>query len=371
MSKNTANELPHPDYILLGAVIILVILGVIILASISSSLSFERFESTSYYLRHQIIFGILPGVVFAFFAFRVSMIFLKKIIIALLVINLLLMGLVFLPKIGLSFGGAARWITLGPILIQPSEFLKVTFSIYLASWLATRTLKKREWGNTLFAFLIITGILSLLLILQPDIGTLVIIVTTSVIMYFLADTPVWHTVLILLIGAFALFLLIKFEPYRANRFLVFLKPETDPMGMGYQIKQALISVGSGGIFGRGLGMSRQKFGFVPQTMTDSIFAIFSEEAGFIGDFILIIVFLVIFWRGFKIANHATDKFSRILALAITFWVTLQAFINIGSMIGMLPLTGVPLPFISYGGSHLITELFGMGILLNISRYSTI
>ena len=159
----------------------------------------------------------------------------------------------------------------------------------------------------------------------------------------------------------------KIAPYRAARLLVFLNPETDPMGMGYQLKQALIAVGSGGIFGLGLGMSVQKFGFLPQSMADSIFAIFSEETGFIGSLILIFLFLIFFWRGFKIAKKSMDQFSKLAALGISCWIILQALINIGSMIGIIPLTGVPLPFLSYGGSALVTELIGVGILLNISK----
>lgn len=161
--------------------------------------------------------------------------------------------------------------------------------------------------------------------------------------------------------------LIKLAPYRAARLLVFLKPEIDPMGIGYQIKQALIAVGSGGISGLGLGMSQQRLGFLPQSISDSIFAILAEETGFIGCLILIFLFLIFLWRGFEIAKVSQNKFSQLAALGITSWITLQALTNIGSMIGILPLTGIPLPFISYGGSALVSELAGVGILLNISK----
>jgi len=164
-----------------------------------------------------------------------------------------------------------------------------------------------------------------------------------------------------------LFSLIKLAPYRAARLLVFLKPETDPMGMGYQIKQALIAIGSGGIFGLGLGTSGQRLGFLPQSMADSIFAIMAEETGFVGGLILIALFLVFLWRGFKIGKSSQNKFSQLLAVGISSWIVIQAFINIGSMVGILPLTGIPLPFISYGGSALVSELIGVGILLNISK----
>lgn len=356
-----------PDLALVAVTIILIVLGVLILTSISASLSFERFDNTYYYLKHQFLVGILPGILLGFLAFLIPLEFFKKNIIFFLLISILLLGLVFIPKIGISLGGANRWIKIGPILIQPSEFLKITFLVYLASWLATRTHPQKEWEQTLIAFLIIIAVLSTFLVFQPDIGTLIIIIGFSVIMYFLSDTPLWHSALIILIGIVALVILMKVAPYRAARILVFLNPDADPMGIGYQVKQALITVGSGGVSGVGLGMSRQKFGFLPQTMSDSIFAIFAEETGLIGSLILILFFLFFIWRGFKIVRASEDKFQKILAAGIVSWISLQAFVNIGSMTGLLPLTGIPLPFISYGGSHLLIEFVGVGILLHISK----
>jgi len=228
----------------------------------------------------------------------------------------------------------------------------------------------KGFGQTLLAFLIAIGVISLLLAFQPDISTLGAIILVGVLVYFLAGTPLWHSILIILAGAGSLLTLIKLAPYRAARLLVFFEPGTDPMGIGYQIKQALIAIGSGGIFGLGLGlgMFRQKLWLLPQSLSDSIFAIFAEEGGFIGNAILIFLFLIFLWRGFKIAKLREDKFSQLAALGLTVWICLQGFTNIGSMIGILPLTGIPLPFISYGGSALITELVGIGILLNISKH---
>jgi len=361
MVKRTDN----PDYILLGVIIILLVLGILILASVSASFSQEKFGTPYYFLKRQILWIIL-GIILAFLVFRISLDFLKKLAPILLLINLILLAMVFLPGIGTKFGGAERWITLGFISFQPSEFLKLTFILYLAAWLANKSFHKNQ---TLIAFLIIMGIISFLLISQPDISTLGVILISGILIYFLANTPLWHSLLMFLISSGFFLTLIKIAPYRAERLLVFLKPETDPMGIGYQIKQALIAIGSGGILGFGLGMSRQKFGFLPGSISDSIFAIFSEETGFIGGLILISLFLIFLWRGFKIAKQSKDKFSQLTALGITSWITIQAFVNIGVMIGVLPLTGIPLPFISYGGSALITEMIGIGILLNISRHS--
>jgi len=390
-----------PDYILIIVTVILIILGIIILANVSAPLSLERFGTTYYFLNHQLLFGLLPGLILAFLAFRIRLDFLKKWVPLLLLINLILLAMVYLPGLGVEFRGAARWINLGPISFQPSEFLKLTFILYLAAWLASPvrnqkfsngtnridsekpSRKQLRWGHSqtrylpeaggwwggcsLLTFLIVIGMISLLLIFQPDISTLGIIILVAGLMYFLAKTPLWQSFLIIFIIATFLFSLIKLAPYRAARFLVFFDPAVDPMGIGYQIKQALIAVGSGGISGLGLGMSQMKFGFLPQSIADSIFAIFAEETGFIGSTLLIFLFLVFFWRGFRIGKLSQDKFSQLTAWGVTAWICLQSFINIGAMIEVLPLTGIPLPFISYGGSALVAELVGVGILLNILR----
>jgi cell division protein FtsW len=363
----------NPDYILLGVVIILIILGIVILASVSASFSFKKFGNTYYFLTHQILFGLLPGLILGFLAYRINLALLKKWAPVLLLITLALMIMVFLPTIGSTEYTAARWIGFGSFSFQPAELLKLTFILYLASWLVSRiekitSIKKpSEFSQTLIAFFMVISIISLLLFFQSDISTLGVIILVAALMYFLINTPLWHSILIILIGAGGLFSLIKLAPYRVNRLLVFFNPDLDPMGIGYQAKQALITVGSGGLGGVGLGMSTQKLGFLPQTISDSIFAVFAEETGFIGGLILISLFLIFLLRGFKIAKESQDKFSQLTALGITSWIVFQSFVNIGAMIGLLPLTGIPLPFISYGGSALITELIGVGILLNISR----
>ena len=377
MQKSIVRNPLHPfDYILAGVIMILLILGILILSSVSATLSQERFGTTFYFLKHQFFFGLIPGIILAFLFFKIKLAVLKKWSPVLLLINLGLVGMVFLPKIGAGAGGAARWISVGMISFQPSEFLKLTFILYLATWLGSRdkktisSKKPKGFGETLIAFLIIIGIISSFLIFQPDISTLGIIVLVAALMYFISNTPLWHSVLIFLATSGGLLTLIRIAPYRANRLLVFLNPLLDPMGKGYQMKQTLITVGSGGISGLGLGMSLQKFGFLPQSMSDTIFAIFAEETGFIGSLILIFLFLIFLWRGFKIGKSAQDNFFQLTALGISSWIVLQGFINIGAMIGILPLTGIPLPFISYGGSHLTAEMIGIGILLNISRYKT-
>ncbi|KPJ55092.1 hypothetical protein AMJ49_07255 [Parcubacteria bacterium DG_74_2] len=374
----------HPDYILLGIIIVLITLGIIILAGISAPLSQERFGNSSYFLIHQIKYGIIPGIIFGFLAYKISLSFLKKWSLALLFLNLIFLGLVFLPGIGTNVWGASRWIDLGFISFQPSEFLKVSFIIYLAAWLSradiirTKSEKKfsriktpqssfKGLNKTLIPFLLIIVLIGLFLIKQPDVSTLGIIVSVAVLMYFSIGTPLWHSVFIILAGLSTLLFLIKTAPYRFNRILALFKPEIDPMGISYQIKQSLIAIGSGGIFGLGLGMSYQKFGFLPQLMSDSIFSIYAEETGFIGSSFLILLFLLLFWQGYKLFKKRSDEFSRLLTLGICSWISIQALVHIGSMIAIFPLTGIPLPFISYGGSHLLAEMIGAGILLNISK----
>jgi len=363
----------HFDYILAIVVAILVILGILVLASVSATFSQEKFGRTTYYLFHQMIYGLALGIVLGFIAFKIKLSILKKWAWLFILINLIFMVLVFIPGLGIVAGGAPRWMNLGFVSFQPSEFLKLTFIFYLSAWLASRTKKKsfkktkKELKFTLIPFLIIIGIITILLTKQSDVSTLGIIILVAALMYFSASTPLWHSILIILISLGGFLALVKIAPYRMMRFRIFLGSVKDPMGMGYQIKQALIAIGSGGILGLGLGMSSQQFGFIPQTMSDSIFAIFAEETGFIGSLILIFLFLVLFWRGFRISKRSSDKFSQLFAIGISSWICIQAFINIGAMIGILPLTGIPLPFISYGGSHMVAELIGVGILLNISK----
>ncbi len=358
------------DRFFLGISIFLILTGIAILASVSAILSQERTGEPTYYLFHQLLYGFLAGGILGIAAFKIPLDFLKKKSLFFVLGALILMILVFIPQTSMRAGGAPRWVNLGFITFQPSEFLKLAFIIYLAGWLETRTKPKREKRNlkfTLLPFLVILGLLTLFLIMQSDLSTLGVVFIVALLMYFSSGTPLWHSILIFLLGAGGLVFAIKMVPYRMRRFLVFLNPNLDPMGMGYQIKQALIAVGSGGIFGVGLGMSLQKFGYLPQSMSDSIFAIFAEETGLLGSSLLIVLFLVFLWRGLEIAKNSKDKFSKLAVLGITSWICIQAFINIGAMIGVLPLTGIPLPFVSYGGSHIVVEMIGIGIILNISK----
>ncbi len=350
------------------------------LALLSAPASLQKFGNTNYYLFHQLLFGLLPAIILGFAAYKISLNFLKKYAFWLVLFNLLTLFLVFLPKIGVKIGGASRWLGFGNLTLQPSEFLKITAILYLSAWIASRLSEakagdwksnaKKGYHNIIYIFvpfIIFLGLITTALYLQRDASTLGIITITLLALYFSAKTPLWHTLLIVAAGASSLLFMIKFEPYRLDRWLIFLHPDADPMGKGFQLRQSLISLGSGGIFGRGLGMSTQKFGFLPQAMSDSIFAIIGEELGIIGSVSLIAVFILFFWLGIKIAKKSNDRFARMTAIGIVVWITLQAFVNMASVVGIFPLAGIPLPFFSYGGSHLTVEMIGVGLLLNISK----
>ncbi|MEK7503381.1 MAG: putative lipid II flippase FtsW [Patescibacteria group bacterium] len=358
------------DYFLITAVGCLVLLGILIITSVTAAIAQEKFGSPTFYLLHHLIYGLIPGLILGFIAYKIPLDRFKKWAPLLLLINLFFAVLVFVPMIGIKLGNARSWLNLGFTTLQPSEPLKLIFILYLASWLAARAGKtKNEFSATLIAFLAILGVITLLLAFQRDIGTLGIIIATGFLMYFLSGAPLKHVAIIFLGGLACFAALIKAMPYRLSRFSVLFNTDNDPMGVGWQIKQALVAIGSGGIFGTGLGMGVQKFGYLPEPMADSIFAVFAEETGFIGSLMIVLLFLIIAWLGFKIAKNAKSNFEKLTALGIISWLSVQAIINIGAMLKILPLTGVPLPFISYGGSALVTELTGIGILLNISKHT--
>ncbi|MFH1392424.1 MAG: FtsW/RodA/SpoVE family cell cycle protein [bacterium] len=341
-----------PDYILLAVIIALVLFGLIILTSVSAE--------KPYYIKHQIIYGILIGSAGFFTAYKVNYKILQKLALPFLIVSLVLLGLVFIPKLGISYGGARRWVQISSVIFQPGEIVKLSFIIFLASLLSNKI--------KLAPFLIWSGLIALFFVFQPDIGTIGLIIMIAMIMYFTAGAKLWQIGICFLSGTTALLALIKLKTYRFNRLLAFLYPKLDPQGISYQINQALIALGSGGLFGLGWGYSEQR-AFLPAVVTDSIFAVMGEELGFAGALILVCLFLILALRGFKIAAKTDDQFARLLAVGITSWLVLQAFVNIMAISGLIPLTGIPLPFVSYGSSAMIICLTSAGILLNISKYA--
>ena len=356
-----------PDAILLGSCIALVVFGILILASVSAPIAYKKFDSSFYFLKHQVIFGLIPGLIGCIVAFKADLKQVRKWAPFLFFASLLAIVVVVFPKIIGLTKGTVRWLDLKITTVQPAEFLKLTAILYWASWWHSKSNQKvRNKNIDLLIFVVVMGIIGLLFALQPDVSTFGVIVILAGIIYFLGDSPFWHSALLVILGICAFAFLMQSSEYRQNRLSVFLNPDTDPMGIGYQLKQALITVGSGGITGVGIGFSEQKFGFLPELISDSIFAVFAEETGFIGSFILLSLFTVFFWRGLRTAYFSKDKFNQLTAAGITSWIIIQTLMNIMAMTGVMPLTGIPLPFVSYGGSALISELIGLGLLLNIS-----
>lgn len=369
----------HFDYFLFFLVCGIVAFSSVFLFCLSIPESLQETGKPYYFFIHQMVSGLLVALIFGFVAYKVPLAFIKKIAPILVILNIIALFAVFIPGIGLRAGGASRWINIAGFTVQPSEFLKITAILYLSAWIASKLADtdvvgwknnvKKNYHNIIYIlapFLCFLGVISIALYFQKDASTLGIISLTLLAIYFSSKTPIWHTLLIVLAGILFLLIIVKLEPYRVDRWLVFLHPEQDPLGKAFQLRQSIISIGSGGFFGKGLGMSAQKFA-IPEAMTDSIFAIIGEEVGFFGCLILIGVFITLFWLGLKIYRNSSDKFSRLVAIGVVFWISLQALINMASVAGIFPVAGIPLPFFSYGGSHLAVELIGIGLLLNISK----
>ncbi len=354
----------HIFLLILGGIILF---GLAMLASASAVLSYESFGNSYGYLKHQVLVGLLPGLLLFWIASRIKYTALKKYSLFFLIFTIFLLFLLFLPGFGIETKGAARWIEISSFSFQPSELLKLTFILYLAAWLESRKKSLSSFSEGLVPFLVICSIIAALLISQPDVGTLMVILVIGAIVYFVAGGKISHLALSAVVGLISLSVLIYSEQYRLQRWTAFLNPDLDPLGSGYQIKQALIAIGSGGLFGLGFGMSRQKYNYLPEAMGDSIFAITAEELGFLGVTVLIILFVALAFFGLRIAKRSSTTFGKLLAVGIVSWISIQAFVNIGAISGLMPLTGITLPFISYGGSSMLVLLTASGILYNISK----
>ncbi|MBI2588387.1 putative lipid II flippase FtsW [Candidatus Berkelbacteria bacterium] len=354
----------RPDYMLIFLVLALCLIGLIAISSASVVISFEHFGRNYVYLSRQaaaLAVGVLAWLLFQAIDYR----FWKKIAPFLLFLTFGLLFLVFLPVIGHGFKGATRWLDLGFVTIQPSEIVKLTFILYLAAWLEARQNHLLEL-KVISTLGLLIALVAGLIILQPDMGTMVLVVLVAALMIFLAGADIYHFSLASILALFLFFVLIKIAPYRLERLLTFFNP-SESLGSAYHINQSLLAVGNAGIFGLGFGNSRQKYLYLPQPQTDSIFAIIAEELGFLRASAIILLFLVLGIRLINLAKKAPDNFARLVVLGVTAWILVQVLINLGAMLGLLPLTGVTLPFISFGGTSLVVLLAAMGILTNISK----
>ena len=358
-----------PDFVLLVTFGVLILFGLLMLWSATTVIAFQEYGDSYYFLKHQLLNGVIPGLILFLIAIRIPYQFWKKQAFYLLLVSIGLLLLVLIPGIGVAHGGATRWIEIAGFQFQPSEIVKITFLIYLATWLAkkgARGLHDVEYGT--IPFISIIAVIAILMLKQPDLGTLLVILAISFLLYFIAGAPWKHIFSFIGVGFLILLVLIMSSPYRAARFQTFISGG-DLLGDGYHINQAKIAIGSGGVFGLGLGQSQQKYRYLPEVQGDSIFAIIAEEMGFIVSALFISLFFVILIKGFNIARGSPDDFGRLLAAGITIWFVVQAVINLGAMMGLFPLTGITLPLISYGGSSFAISFFAVGILLNISKYS--
>jgi cell division protein FtsW len=368
MAIRRLSRLHKPDLIFLACFAFIAIFGLVMLSSVSTAVAFQRFGDSLYYVKYQLTRGFIPGLfAFAFFAL-IDYRMWRRFGFTIFVASIVLLLAVFIPGLGVSYGGAKSWLDLGILQFQPAEVTKLAFILYLAAWLEKRDKHViKDFSDGLRPFLTSLGIVMLLIFLQPDVGTMTVIAMISFMIYFTAGASLKHLFGLGILGVGALAFLIKIAPYRAARFTVFLHPELDPQGIGYHINQALLAIGSGGIFGLGFGYSRQKHLYLPEVIGDSAFAIVAEELGFVAVCVVLIIFMTMLYRGFRVAREAPDNFGRFVAAGVMSWIGFQSLINISAMVGLLPITGLPLPFISYGSTSLIVLFAAMGIVTNISR----
>jgi cell division protein FtsW len=337
---------------------------------ISASLGVLAKNETIFYgvLFSQLVLGLGLGLVGMYFSFRINYKFWRSYAFYIFLGSILLTACVFIPHIGWSHGGATRWIKLGPVSFQPVEFLKFGFIIYFSAWLAWAKNKVEDFRFGILPFGIMLAVIAGVLFQQPDTKSFILITLTGISMLFISGVPWKYLFGIGLGSVLVLGTLVFFTPYLQSRVKTFLDPAHDPRGSSYQIQQSLIALGGGGIFGRGYGQSIQKFSYLPEPQGDSIFAVIGEELGLVGAVGTIFLYLLFLLRGMRIANNSPDAFSGLLVSGIVILITLQSFMHIASVTGVFPLTGVPLVFMSHGGTSLMIYLIAMGIVLNVSKF---
>ncbi|HEX9122560.1 MAG TPA: putative lipid II flippase FtsW [Actinomycetota bacterium] len=363
---------PRPDVAtrrtvvaLLGATTFLVLGGLVMVLSASSVSAYTQYGSSFLFFKRQAAYAVVGSGALLLTA-RMRYHVWRRLAIPLLTITVVLLAMVLLhPTAGVSAYGSTRWIALGPVTIQPSEIAKLTLVVFAAAVLARKWNRLEDLGHVALPLLPVAGAMCALVFLQPDLGTTIILVGTLLLLLFAAGVRLRY----LVTGAAAMVAvaIVALKPYQWARITAFLHPEADPRNTGYQLLQSLIALGSGGWLGVGLGASRQKWMYVPNAHTDFIFSILGEELGLIGELAVLAAFVLLVYAGVRIATRAPDTFGRLLAAGIVSWFGLQTVVNLGAVTGLLPITGVPLPLLSYGGSSLVVSLAAVGILVNIAR----
>ncbi|MBI3120586.1 MAG: putative lipid II flippase FtsW [Candidatus Kerfeldbacteria bacterium] len=359
----------HPvNQKLVIALAVLVVIGILMLTSASNFVAWKDFEDLFFYVKRQLLYGVFVGVIGLIVVSRIDYHLWRKFAFAFMVITLVLLILVFLPGLGLTFGGSQSWVNLGIISFQPAELAKLTFLIYLATWLTNQQRKDvSDFSTSFVPFATIFGAVALLIVLQKDYGTLTVFAAMALVVFYVAGGSLKHLLVLAVACSILFLLLIQASEARVARFTVFLHPEADPQGIGYQVNQAKLAIGSGGILGLGFGQSRQKFEYIPEVAGDSIFAVIGEELGFILTSAIVILYAWFILQILSVGRFARDDFGKLLCVGIAIWIGFQGFVNIAGMLSLLPLTGLPLPFISYGNTSMVTLMLAVGIILNISR----
>lgn len=337
---------------------------------VSASLGILNRSADTFYsvLFSQLVLGFGFGFLGMYLAYKIDYKFWRKYSFYLFLGSILLTAAVFIPSLGWSHLGAERWIQLGPIRFQPVEFLKFGFVIYFAAWLSWVKNKVQDFKFGILPLGLLLAVIAFILFNQPDTKSFILIAATGMGMLFISGVPMKYIALLGLGAVLVLGSLVFFTPYLQERVKTFIDPSQDPQGSSYQIQQSLIAIGSGGIFGRGYGQSIQKFSYLPEPQGDSIFAVVGEELGFAGSVAILVLYLLFALRGLRIANNSPDLFSRLLVSGIVILIVAQSFMNIASVTGVFPLTGVPLVFMSHGGTSLMIYLIAMGIVFQISKY---
>lgn len=358
-----------PDKSFITSIFVILIFGLVMLFSASSPVSYARFGNTYHFFLRQ-FFIVLASVGVFYAATKIHYHWWKKFASFFLLSSIVLLVVVFIPGLRADHGTANSWINVFGFSFQPSELVKISFLIYLSTWLEAKKDNIGSLSGGVVPFIAILGVISLLMLAQPDLGTLFIIAFTAMVVFFAGGGKLAHIIVAILLAGLLLYLMLSMKSsYQSDRFKCLKDPEYSAQDKCYQINQSLIAVGSGGLFGRGLGESRQKFMYLPEVWGDSIFPIIAEELGFVFSTLLIMLFLFMFYRGLLIAKNSPDLYGSMMAIGVVTWLMVQSFLNIGGMINLIPMTGVPLPLVSAGGSSVLSALLALGIVVNISKHT--
>lgn len=359
-----------PDMWLFGAVVVLLSAGVVMVYSASAIVAADRFNDPYFFLKKQLFWAAI-GAAALWGALKLDYRRLERLVLPGLIVAVVLLILALLPPFGQAINGTRRWIRLGPVSFQPVELAKLALAVYLAAFLARKRDKLDDFWHGFLPPLAVAGGLAGLVLLQPDLGNCLTLLALTFALLFLGGSRLSHLAVVLVSALPLLALAIYVAPYRMRRIFAFMDPWADPRGSGFQIIQSWLALGGGGLLGRGIGESRQKLFYLPESHTDFVFAIIGEELGFVGAVAIVALFVVLVWRGLRVGLRAPDLFGAYLALGITVLIATEALVNLGAVTGLMPTKGLPLPLISFGGSALLVTMLSLGVLLNISQHANV